>query len=390
MSIRRLCIILLLALLFSACTRSTAQQDTLVLVNGQLIDGSGSDPIPEAVLVIRGNRILAAGPKADIKIPPSARVIDVAGGTILPGFINAHVHYASNEQNLHAWAEGGVTTVRDEAVISSGSLDGLKDWMARRNTNNQNPEYTRIVSAGYMLTVPNGYGFLFVNSPEDARQKVIEELDAGVDLIKISLEDGYAGRSGLPKLTGGEIKAIITAAHERGTLVSGHVTQAQHLKTLVDAGVDDIAHVPYDRVPEEVWQEMVAKGIYLTPTFSVYRNYGAPVDICVSNLHNFVEQGGLVALGSDYGGGPGDFELGIPMFEIEKMSESGMTPMQIIVASTKNAAHVSQLEDQLGTLETGKIADVLVVSGNPLKDLQDLQNIRMVIHHGVIIREESN
>jgi len=384
MSMQKLFFTLSCALLLTSCATATTQQDALVLVNGTVIDGTGSNPIEEAVLIIQGERLTSIGSKEEIEIPGRATVIDVSGTTILPGFINAHVHFAFDEQKLQQWAYGGVTTVRDEAIVSSKPLDELMLW---RNEVNQNPQYARLVSAGYMMTVPRGYGRLFVTSPEDARQKVFEELDAGVDLIKISMEDGYAGQSGLPKLTEEEIAAIISAAHERGTLVSGHITQAEYLKILVEAGVDDIAHVPYDLVSEEVWQEMAAKDIYLTPTFTVFRNYGAPVATCVFNLHNFWEQGGQVALGNDYGGGPGQFELGIPMYEILQMSEAGMTPMQIIIASTKNAAIVSGIEDQVGTLEKGRIADVLVVSGDPLEDLQDLGNIRMVIHNGTIIRD---
>jgi imidazolonepropionase-like amidohydrolase len=306
------------------------------------------------------------------------------GATILPGFINAHVHYAFDKENLKAWVYGGVTTVRDEGIISSGAL---KEFMAQRNANNQNPQYARVVSAGRMIAVPNGYGWLYVNSPEEARQKVFEELDSGADMIKISMEDGYAGRSGLPKLTGDEIAAIVGAAHERGRRVSGHITQAGYLQILVEAGVDDIAHIAYDIVPDEVWSTMVSRNIFLVPTFTVFRNYGAPVDTCVLNLSNYLKHGGQVALGNDYGGGPSNFELGIPMYEVEKMSEAGMTPMQIIIASTKNAAIVSGIENEAGSLEIGKFADILVVSGNPLEDLQNLQSIQIVIHKGHIIRE---
>ncbi len=387
MSIRKHCTLLLCTLLLAGCASptDTVQQDTLVLVNGMLIDGTGSAPIPNAVLVIQGERIQAIGPRERIKIPRGAKVIDVGGATILPGFINAHVHFAFDQQKLQAWAQGGVTTVRDEGIVTSSGLDKPMAW---RDESNRDPQSARLVSAGYMMTVPNGYGELFVSSPEEARQKVFEELDGGADLIKISMEDGYAGRSGLPKLTDEEIAAIIAAAHERGILVSGHITQAKYLKILVEAGVDDIAHNAYDPVPDEVWKEMVAKDIYMTPTFTVFRNYGAPIATCVSNLHNFLAQGGQVALGNDYGGGPGKFESGLPMYEIEQMSKAGMTPMQIIVASTKNAAIVSGMDDELGTLQTGKIADVLVISGDPLKDLQSLLNIRMVIHNGTAIRDE--
>ncbi|HLO18755.1 MAG TPA: amidohydrolase family protein [Anaerolineales bacterium] len=384
MSIQKLYSILLFALLLASCAAPAAQQDVLVLVNGTLIDGTGLKPIANAALVIQGERIFAVGPKEEVKIPRGANVINLAGATILPGFINAHVHFAFNKQHLQQWAYGGVTTVRDEAMISSNRDELIK----LRDEASQDSQYARLISAGYMMTVPNGYGDLFVTSPDDARQKVFDELDSGIDLIKISMEDGYAGRSNLPKLTDDEIAAIISAAHEREARVSGHVTQAEYLKILVGAGVDDIAHIPYDFVPNEVWQEMVAKNIYMTPTFTVYRNYNAPVGTCVLNLQNFMQQGGQVALGNDYGGGPGNFELGVPMYEIEQMSKAGMTPMQVILASTKNAAHVSGIEDQTGTLETGKIADILVVSGNPLDDLQNLRNIHMVIHNGKIIRDE--
>jgi imidazolonepropionase-like amidohydrolase len=381
--------LLLFVLLLAACAAPATQavedvKDILVLTNGTLTDGTGSDPIPNAVLVIRGERILAAGAKEEVKIPRGAKVIDLAGATILPGFINAHVHYGFDEKNLQAWAQGGVTTVRDEAILS---YSGLEERMKWRDESNRDPQRARLVSAGFMLTVPNGYGGLFVASPEEARQKVFEELNGGTDLIKLSLEDGYAGRSGLPKLTEEEIAAIIAAAHERGKLVSGHITQAKYLEILVKAGVDDIAHVAYDPVPEAAWQEMVAKDIYMTPTFTVLHNYGAPISTCVSNLRGFLAQGGHAALGNDYGGGPGEFELGIPMYEIEQMSAAGMTPMQIITASTQNAAIVSGIDDQVGTLAAGKIADVLVLAGDPLDDLQNLLDVRMVIHNGTIIRD---
>jgi len=361
------------------------QAADLALVNATLIDGTGADPLAEAVVLIQGDRIGAVGPRGTINFAPETQTIDLQGATILPGFINAHVHFAYDERSLETWALAGVTTVRDEGIISSRPL---ADLLAFRDKTRADPKYARLVSAGYMTTVPGGYGDLFVSSPEDARQKMTEELDAGVDLLKISLEDGYAGRSGLPKLTGEEIAAIVAVAHERGTRVSGHLTQGAYLEQMVNAGVDDVAHIPYDFIGPEVLKSMVARDIYFTPTFTVFRNYGAPVSQCVANLRKFLELGGHAALGNDYGGGPGDFEQGIPMYEIEQMTKAGMTPMEIIVASTLNAAHVSNLEKELGTLEPGKIADILVVSGNPLDNLQVLQKVRLVIHQGVVIRDE--
>jgi len=240
-----------------------------------------------------------------------------------------------------------------------------------------------------MLAVPEGYGILFVSTPAEVRQAVSKEADDGVDAVKVALEDGYAGKSGLPKLTPEELKAIVDAAHERDLPVSAHITQGAYLQPMLDAGVDDIAHVPYNLIPAASLEQMVRQGVYLIPTFTVLRNYGAPIDVCVANLEWFTRLGGNVALGNDYAGGLGDFEMGIPMYEIQKMFDAGMPPMQIIVASTRNAAHVLRLDGEIGTLEPGKVADVLIVSGNPLDDLQSLNNIRMVIHYGTIIRDET-
>jgi imidazolonepropionase-like amidohydrolase len=362
----------------------TAIDADYALTGATLIDGTGAEPIPNAVLFVKGDRIVTLGPAANFSLPADLKTIDLAGLTILPGFINAHIHYGFDERNLEAWAQGGVTTVRDEGINSPLSE---KELLALRDRTRAKPRYARLVSAGYITTVPGGYGDLFVSSPEDARQKATAELEAGFDLLKISLEDGYAGQSGLPKLTDEEIAAIVAVAHDRGTHVSGHITQGAYLERMVKAGVDDVAHIPYDDIQPEVLKAMVAKDIYFTPTFTVFRNFGAPVSQCVSNLRQFLQLGGHVALGNDYGGGPGDFELGIPMYEIEQMTKAGMTPMEIITASTLNAAYVSHLEKDLGSLEPGKFADLLIVNGDPLADLQALTKIQMVIHNGEIIRQ---
>ncbi len=354
----------------------------IALTDATLIDGTGRDPIPDAVLLIQDEHILAAGPRAAVAIPANAQVIELQGSFVLPGFINAHVHNAYNADRLRAWAQGGVTTVRDEGILSGRSLEEALTWRAGVR---HDPQYARLVSAGHMLSVPKGYGSLFVNSAADARQKVFEQLDLGVDNIKLSMEDGYAGQSGLPKLSAEELSAIVTAAHERRVPVSAHITQAAYLKIVVEAGVDDAAHLAYDPIPAETIQLMVAKEVYLIPTFTVFRNYQAPIETCVQNLAAFVQAGGKVALGNDFNGGPGVFEIGIPLYEIEMMRKAGMPPMQIIVAATRNAAHVIGLEDELGTLEAGKQADVLVVGSDPLQDLNALKDIRLVIHSGHII-----
>ncbi len=355
------------------------------LVNGTIIHGTGVSPVQNGALVVQGRIIADVGPRTQVTVPADAEVIDVQGATILPGIINAHVHDAFDESRLKTWAWNGVTTVRDEGMRRQLSCE---DQLAIRDSARKKPECARLVTAGYMMTVPGGYGGLEVTSPADARQKVFDQLNRGVDLIKLAQEDGYAGAENLPKLTEEEISAIITATHERGTLVSAHITQSSYWEIVAAAGVDDVAHVSYDAVPDAVLEMMVLKGITLLPTFTVFRNYNAPVSVCIDNLRRHVNKGGSVALGNDYGGGPGSFEEGVPFYELACMLEAGMSTMSILVACTRNAAQVSHVDSILGTLEVGKLADVLVVRGDPLADLNALSRVRLVIHGGINIRAE--
>lgn len=390
---RRKFTFLLLGLAASACVpiRKSAPTDaaddvpTLALTNAALIDGTGAERMNKAVVLIQGEKIRAAGSADKIAVPRRAQILDLGGATILPGFINAHVHDGFDADNLKAWAQAGVTTVRDMAIRSGTRL---KEQLAQRAGAFNPPEYARIVSAGAMMTVQGGYGNLYVeDTPEAARKAAVEALDAGADLIKISREDGYAGTHGLPKMGDEAVRALVELAHQRGTQVSVHITQARYLEEMVALGVDDIAHTPYDLLSDEAVQAMVAKGISMNTTFSVLKSYNA-IGQSVGNLGRFVKAGGRVVLGNDHNGGPNRsaFELGMPMFEITKMQEAGMTPMQIILAATKNAAQACSKPDEIGTVEPGRFADLLVVEGDPLKDLQALTQVRMVVHRGAVIR----
>jgi imidazolonepropionase-like amidohydrolase len=354
-----------------------------IAVTGTLIDGTGAEPIPEAVVVIKDGYITAVGPRKDIKIPGNARVFSFPGGTLLPGFINAHVHSKYNEKQLQTWAWEGVTTVRD-----LGEALGVP-WFTLRDQLRANPKNARIVAAGPVFTVADGFVkevSLIVTSPEDAREKVNKLIDEGADVIKIGLNSPI-----YPELSPEVVQTIVKAAHSRGRPVAAHVISAHGMGVAVEAGVDDLNHLaPIGTKTEALIQQTKAAGIYWIPTFEPLPppDRGKAVrEKAIKDFKYFLSLGGLVALGNDSGSMPG-VQVGMPITQILCMQEAGMTPMQIIEAATRHAARVCRLEKELGTLQPGKRADLFVVEGNPLEDLNTLTKTRLVIHDGVIIREE--
>jgi imidazolonepropionase-like amidohydrolase len=139
---------------------------------------------------------------------------------------------------------------------------------------------------------------------------------------------------------------------------------------------------------------MIERDMYWVPTLELWKgvselHYLNWDNIAKNNLKRFVQAGGKVALGTDYDGYITPFELGMPMREIQLMKEAGMTAKQIIIAGTKHTAFVCNLEKELGTIEPGKIADIIILADNPLVDLESLLNVQMVIHDGKIIKKES-
>ena len=353
-------------------------EDTPIVLIGTVIDGTGAELLKGSAIVIQDGYISSLGLSPDVDIPSEATIIELQDATILPGFINSHVHNAYIPALLEKWAQAGVTTVRDVGAKFPFSNFHASDKF------NTDPHLATVVSAGPLITTPGGYPIvgsdfpsLAVTNPEHARREVTQLISDGADVIKIVIVSDV----GLPTLSLDMASAIVETAHQRGVPVTAHVNSLNDLKRALAAGVDDIAHiVAQERVPVEVLEQMVANDVYWVPTLEPFGGHDG------GNLRAFLALGGNVALGNDGGMLPG-IEIGMPMQEIEMMQAAGMSPMEIILAATRNAAHVCNLEDLLGTLEAGKIADILVVNGNPLDDLHALMEVRLVIHQGVIIRD---
>jgi len=370
--------LILCTLWLCAGLAATTDSAPATVLYGRIVDGTGADAIEDGALVIDGDTIRAVGHRDTIDVPAGATIIDVGRGTILPGFINTHVHNSHARTVARRWVRGGVTTVRDLGV----PYDQV-DWNAVSASYGADPKYPLVLWAGPLITVPDGYPIagnrfpsLAVTSPEDAREKTLDLIERGVDVIKIAL----ALDPSLPAcLSVDEIRAIIEVAHAHGLRVTAHVANSYEVERAIDGGVDELAHAFFNVHLRGDWVgELVAAGISWTPTLAL--DHGAGGDAVV----RFLRAGGLVAMGNDAGYLPG-VRIGMPMNEIRTMHEVGMTPMEIIVASTSSAARVCRMEDRIGTLAAGMQADVLVVNGNPIEDLEALDEPILVFHRGVLV-----
>jgi imidazolonepropionase-like amidohydrolase len=371
----------------------------LVLTGATLIDGTGAPPLPDAAVAISRGRIAAVGPAGRLAYSPDTPVRELRGATILPGFINAHVHMSAlSDEQLRRWTRAGVTTVRDLAA----PLDTIvprRDSMAARG----DPTLPRLLVSGPIVTAPGGYPLsirddhlrvagVAVKGAAAARAEVNALADAGVDLIKIAV----SGRTDVswPQLADAEIAAITAAAHARGLLVAAHVDRSAGLRRAVLNGIDCAAHAPRDRMPDDLIALMVERGVTLIPTVTVYEDLaqmrGRAADwrrttepVVYDNLRRFIAAGGAVALGDDYGGVP-EMPIGMPMDELRHWEAAGLTRQQIIEASTRGSAVAIGRADTLGTVEPGKIADLLVVRGDPLADLDALARPLLVLRDGQV------
>jgi imidazolonepropionase-like amidohydrolase len=345
---------------------------TIALVNGTLIDGTGAAPVRDAVVVVQNDRILAAGSRASVTVPPGAQIIDVRGGTVLPGFIDAHVHSGYDPGKLQAWAADGVTTVCDlsEPVYVMFSV--------KRELFASYPRFASVIAVGHFLTVENGYPMsyhdhpsLIVTSPEDARLKTQYLIDQGADMIKIAFFDSTSS------LTPDEVRAIVDVAHRNDRLVRVHQGGPRDIEAVLPTGIDVLEH-NYSEVSDETLQAMVDQNVSWVPTLAVIGRMNGS-----NTINRFVRMGGRVAMGTDAG-----FLMppGLSMSEINALKNSGLSPIEIIVAATQNSAYVCGILDQAGTVEPGKTADILVIAGDPLQDLGALAETQLVIHRGKLIR----
>src|SRR5882724_3385878 len=401
-----------------------------VLTGATLIDGTGAAPVHDAAVVIDGDRVMAAGPRAAMTWPANAEIVDVAGRTLIPGLIDAHDHMASHGYGLATgWgldspastahlrtgrvlAETlamGYTTVRDAGGLDAGFKLAIEQGLT------QGPRLVlgiQIISptggigdrvspsghaccAVYDPLLPNSVA----NGPDAVRDVVRTMARAGADVIKTATTGGASSRPGHgpldPAFSPEEMRALVTESHALGRRVMCHALGGPGLHTALVAGVDSIEHGCYlDENPEHL-RRMAVQGTFFVPTLTVYvyhRESPAPhvreraVALHahhVASVRRALELGVPIAAGTDAGG------HGHPKnaLELKYLIEAGLTPMQALRAATQWAAKCLGLERDLGTLEKGRLADVVVVNGNPLDDvsvLLDPGRIELVIKGGAV------
>lgn len=398
---------------------------------GWLLDGKSDQPQKDVIVVIDGENIQSIGAAAVSQVPAS-QVVDLSRETCLPGLIDAHTHILLqgditaadyDEQLLKQSPEYrtilatvnarralmyGFTTIRDletegagyadvdvKKAINNGVIPGPRMLVATRAMDVTGAYPLQ----GYAPNVVVPHGVQIVDGVEDGRKAVREQISHGADWIKVYSDRTYSVRpdgvlDDIPTFTIDELKAIVDEAHRERHKVASHAMAIHGVHNSVAAGVDSIEHGNY--IADDDLKTMARQGIFYVPTIFV-GDYvargraaaGATVWLQMMSIHEdtfrrALKAGVKIAFGTDAGG----FDWKIdPAKEFADMVKFGMTPAQAIRAATSSAAELLDMQDKVGTIVTGKFADIVAVPGDPLKDVTVLENVDFVMKGGVIYKK---
>ena len=408
----------------------------LLIRNGTLIDGNGGRPVSDAVVLIDDNRIRAVGPSDAVRLPEADVVeIDARGGFVLPGFIDVHVHLMCEGYDLEEelttpfslnffkaieymrrTVEAGVTSVRDGGGADLGVKQAVEQGLVL------GPRMQISITA---LSITGGHGDGWLPSGVDitypaypgcpdgrcdgvdgVRRKVREVLRAGADVIKVCTTGGVLSPTDHPDFTQftlDELAAMVQeGTYRRGVKVMAHASGLEGIKNAVRAGIHSIEHG--DNLDDETIELMLERGTYLVPTLLATagiledaetagtmpewskRKMREVAEIHRASMTRAYKAGVRIAMGTDAGVG----RHGTNLRELGLLCSIGMSPMEAILAATKVAAGCLGWEDRVGTLEPGKLADVVVCKADPLADIHslvDVDNISIVIKDGQIVHD---
>ncbi len=411
------------------------QHGTIVIRNGQLIDGNGGPPIADAAVVVQNGMITFAGPAVDIPVVSAlARVIDVQGGSILPGLVEAHFHptyfdvaaledldikypveyvtllAAANAKlalecgytaarsggslfNIDVWLKKAIESdiAMGPRLASSGreicGVGGLMDW---------NPDFRKIGMEGLVL---------LINGPVEARAAVRKLVKDGIEWVK-TYPTGDAAAPDTNDhhtlcMTFEEMHAVVQTAHNHGLKVTGHCRATEGIKNALKAGYDAIEHGTF--MDDECMDLLLQRDVPCVPALyfeyaSIHRGpefgmsqqvidgHQETLDGGAESARRILKAGGCLGMGGDYGfawNPHGDYARELSFF----VNYVGFTPLEVLTCATKNGAKILGRSHEIGTVEPGKLADLLLVDGDPLKDIRILENraqFLAVIQGGII------
>jgi imidazolonepropionase-like amidohydrolase len=417
---------------FLAITQIFAQQKTIIHC-GKLIDGISDAPMTEMTLFLDG-KIITEIRRGFAPVPENTTYFDLKNRTVLPGLMDMHVHIEF-EQSRTSYSDrltkndaylafrayqfglktlnAGFTTVRD--LGGEGANIGLRDAI-----NDGLVQGPRIFTAGKTICITGGHGDPsngtketiwaspgmndgVADNPDACRKEVRNQIKRGADCIKITATGGVLSlaRDGLrPSFSLEEIQAVIAAANDAGVTVAAHAHGDEGMRRAIEAGVTSIEHGSF--MSETTMDLMIKKGVWYVPTLLAARSVSdsaksrgffppmvakKALEVCPQIQITFgkaYRKGVKIAFGTDSGVSP----HGKNALEFQYLVEAGMTPMETIKAATVNAADLLRIRDRLGSLEKGKIADIIAVDGDPIIDITTLQRVKFVMKEGAVFKNE--
>lgn len=420
-------------LFFALLMSSPGMAQVTIIKAGRLIDPDAGTVLRNQVIVVKGNKFESVGNNA--AIPPDAKVIDLSGMTVLPGLIDCHTHLADGKYgeddplvqlrksasqsvlesipNARAMLESGFTTVRDVGVYRA-----LNDVALRDAINNGYIAGPRMYVAGAYVTITGGAGAMTgmapdivlpwafhygeANSPWEVRQKIRLLAHDGVDHIKILTSGAVLTHGSNPRsqeFTPEEIQAAVDEASHFGLRVAAHAHSPQGIKNAIRAGVASVEHATL--IDDEGISLAKQRGTYLV--MDIYDDECIQADgkkgnmpaeflehdrelgeVQRENFRKAVKAGVKLAFGTDAGVCP----YGTSGKQFAFMVRYGMTPMQAIQAATSSAADLIGRSSEFGSIKPGKYADLVAVSGDPLKDVSLLENVQFVMKDGVVYKQQ--
>lgn len=408
--------------------RDLSGEPVLVLEGGTLIDGSGAQPVADSVVVIQGDRIVGVGPRSEVTMPAMVdRTIDVSGLFVVPGLIDLHMHFTQQRGEdfgryrdsdaaaairgvrlLGQFLDGGITAVRDvgtsndvafkvKEAVERGIFDGPRVFWSGQliASRGGHGDETTSTATGRPRSLQPSSRVRVAGGPEDWRLAVREQIRKHADLIKLTAP-----------YTREEITAAVDEAHMHGYRVAVD-SFGKYSEWAVEAGVDTIEH-PLD-MSDRLIRMMAERGTGFVPTMTAFYNpmtYGYPSAgipaggfyYTMSRRFPMTHEGNMESLSKAHQAGvktgvgsdipfenekryPGDYFVELNFFK-----EAGFSNQEILHASTRVGAELLGLEDILGTVKKGKLADILVVDGDPLQNHENLQNLKLLVADGRVVR----